>query len=43
MKNPCGKKSWNKYYLYVDIASLKFIVRKLFKAKLTYKKEYCDA
>jgi DNA-directed RNA polymerase subunit RPC12/RpoP len=30
-KNLCGEKSKNIHYLYVDIASLKFIVRKLLK------------
>jgi hypothetical protein len=40
MKNPCGKKIKKMTLSYNDIASLKPIVRKLFKAKLTQGKEY---
>jgi hypothetical protein len=35
MKNPYGEKIKKQTLSYIDIASLKHIVRKLFKAKLT--------
>jgi hypothetical protein len=39
MKNPYGEKIKKQALSYIDIASLKPIVRKLFKAKLTQGKE----
>jgi hypothetical protein len=40
MKNPCGEKIKKQTLSYIDITSLKSIVRKLFKAKLTQGKKY---
>jgi hypothetical protein len=40
MKNPRGKKIKKHILSYIDIVLLKYIVRKLFKAKLTQGKEY---
>jgi hypothetical protein len=39
-EKPCGEKNKKQTLSYIDIASLKYIMRKLLKAKPTYEEEY---